>query len=73
MFIVEIIRYGNPDLGVHPFENFDDIQPTMDEYNRFRGGKYPSYYVIETFDPIHVEGPHKRIYYKKKQFFCKPA
>jgi hypothetical protein len=50
LFLVEIIRYGNPKLGVQPFGVFDDIQnihKTMKEYNQYRGGKYPAYYVTE--------------------------
>lgn len=48
LFLVEIIRYGNPDLGVQlfgVFDNFEKIAPTMALYNSYRGGKYPSYYV----------------------------
>jgi hypothetical protein len=49
--IVEIIRYGKPDLGVQVFGVFDlpieDILSIMREYNVFRGGKYPAIYVQE--------------------------
>jgi hypothetical protein len=50
MWLVEIIRYGNPELGVSAYGVFDCyelIHPTMIEYNLFRGGKYPAYYVTE--------------------------
>jgi hypothetical protein len=48
LFLVEIIRYGNPSLGVSIFGIFDDLQkiiPAMREYNFRRGGKYPSIFV----------------------------
>lgn len=54
MWLVEIIRYGHPELGVSIYGVFDDyelIHPTMVEYNNFRGGKYPAYYVTY-FDNI---------------------
>lgn len=50
MWVVEVIRYGNPELGIHfygVFDNYDLIYPTMKEYNNFRGGKYPAYYVTK--------------------------
>jgi hypothetical protein len=50
MWLVEIIRYGNPELGVSVYGVFDCyelIHPTMTEYNQYRGGKYPAYYVTE--------------------------
>jgi len=48
MWLVEIVRYGNPELGVSVygvFDNYELIRPTMKEYNNYRGGKYPAYYV----------------------------
>ena len=48
IYLVEIIRFGNPDLGVHTFGVFDDVEriaPAMTAYNVYRGGKYPAYYV----------------------------
>jgi hypothetical protein len=56
MWLVEIIRHGNPELGVYIYGVFDDyerIHSTMTEYNQFRGGKYPAYYVT----PIGVVNP----------------
>lgn len=56
MWLVEIIRYGNPELGVSVYGVFDDyelIHSTMTGYNTFRGGKYPAYYVT----PIGVVNP----------------
>lgn len=57
MWLVEIIRYGNPALSfVSIYGVFDDyelIHPTMVEYNKYRGGKYPAYYVT----PIGVVNP----------------
>lgn len=50
IYLVEAIRYGNPSLGVHRYGIFDDfskIAPTMAEYNSYRGGKYPAYFVTE--------------------------
>jgi len=48
MYLVEIIRYGSPELGVSVYGVFNDyelIHSTMTEYNEYRGGKYPAYYV----------------------------
>jgi hypothetical protein len=48
MYLVEIIRYGNPELGVSVYGVFDNVEllhQTMKEYNQYRGGKYPAYYV----------------------------
>lgn len=50
MWLVEIIRYGDTDLGVSVygvFDNYDLIHKTMTEYNSYRAGKYPAYYVTE--------------------------
>ena len=50
VYLIEIIRYGNPVLGVQTFtitDNFDKIESKMIRYNQNRGGKYPSYYVTE--------------------------
>ena len=47
-FLVEIIRYGNEELGTQYygiFTVFKDIAPEMRRYNEYRGGKYPAYYV----------------------------
>jgi hypothetical protein len=47
-FLVEIIRYGCEELGTQYygiFTAFKDIAPEMRRYNKYRGGKYPSYYV----------------------------
>lgn len=48
LYLVEVIRFGNPDLGVNVFgvfDNFEKIAPAMAKYNSYRGGKYPEYYV----------------------------
>jgi hypothetical protein len=50
VYVVEIIRYGDDAQGIHMFGAFTDIDVlhnTMIEYNNFRGGKYPEYYVTE--------------------------
>jgi hypothetical protein len=50
MWLVETIRYGKPEFGVSIFGVFDDfslISQAMKEYNDFRGGKYPAYYITE--------------------------
>jgi len=47
-YLVEIIRYGKDELGVQLFGVFterDIIHETMIDYNNYRGGKYPAYYV----------------------------
>ena len=62
-WIVEIIRYGSPDLGVHlfgVFDDFDAIAPIMREYNYNRGGKYPAYYVTRVFINDEEVFNHKR-------------
>lgn len=59
VYIVEIIRYGAPELGVQFFGVFDDldvVHEKMKEYNEYRGGKYPEYYVTET--PINPDKIH---------------
>jgi hypothetical protein len=50
MFLVEVIRYGDTKLGVHPFNFYktkQEIFDRMPDYNMYRGGKYPSFYVSE--------------------------
>ena len=50
LFLVQTIRYGNDDLGVHLHGIFDetvDIHLMMSQYNSYRGGKYPAYYITE--------------------------
>lgn len=68
MWLVEIIRYGNPELGVSIYGVFDDyelIRQTMKEYNIYRGGKYPAYYVTE-LGPVNPKDDNvgSRTYYK---------
>ena len=49
-YLVEVIRYGDPELGVQffgVFTDYDSIRGIMEDYNSYRGGKYPSYYVTE--------------------------
>lgn len=45
MYVVEILRYGDPALGVQVYGVFDmsreEIIAMMKEYNDYRGGKYP--------------------------------
>jgi len=60
LYLVEVVRFGNPDLGVHVFGVFDDfekIAATMAEYNAYRGGKYPEYYItnIGVVNPTDTE------------------
>ena len=59
IYLVEAIRFGNTDLGVHTFGVFDDfekIAPIMAEYNAYRGGKYPAYFVtnVGVVNPVHL-------------------
>lgn len=57
VYFVEIIRYGSVALGVQPygiFDNVEEIQKHMFEYNQYRGGKYPEYYIREV-DTDHFE------------------
>ena len=67
IYFVEIIRYGNPSLGVHRYGVFDDfskIAPTMAEYNSRRGGKYPAYFGTEfsEMNPSHTDFPERKRY-----------
>ena len=67
IYLVEIIRYGNVELGVHRYGVFDDfakIAPAMAEYNSHRGGKYPSYFVTEfsEMNPTHTDFPKRKRY-----------
>jgi|DEB0MinimDraft_6_1074348.scaffolds.fasta_scaffold02597_14 hypothetical protein len=67
IYLVEIIRYGNPSLGVHRYGVFDDfakIAPTMAEYNSYRGGKYPAYFVTEfsEMNPSDTDFPERKRY-----------
>ena len=67
IYLVEIIRYGDPELGVHRYGLFDDfnkIKPTMAEYNCYRGGKYPAYFVTEfaEMNPAHTGFPGRKRY-----------
>ena len=58
-YLVEVIRYGDPSLGVQFFGVFDDrdlIHQTLTEYNTYRGGKYPAYYVTPTqMNPVKMQ------------------
>jgi hypothetical protein len=59
LYLVEIIRYGNPSLGVSIFGIFDDFEkivPAMREYNFRRGGKYPWFFVTR-LPPINPGDP----------------
>ena len=67
IYLVEIIRYGNVELGVHRYGVFDEfakIAPTMAEYNSYRGGKYPAYFVTEfsEVNPSHTDFPKRKRY-----------
>ena len=67
IYLVEIIRYGNVELGVHRYGVFDDfakIAPNMAEYNSYRGGKYPAYFVTEfsEMNPSHTAFPERKRY-----------
>lgn len=51
LYIVHIIRYGSPELGVYFYGVFDSMERVHQEmriHNNYRGGKYPEYYVTET-------------------------
>lgn len=67
IYLVEVIRYGNPSLGVNRYGVFDDfskIAPTMAGYNSYRGGKYPAYFVTEfsEMNPTHTDFPKRNRY-----------
>ena len=67
IYLVEIIRYGDPKLGVHKyglFNDFSKINTTMAEYNSYRGGKYPAYFVTEfsEMNPVHTAFPERKRY-----------
>ena len=49
-FVIEILRYGDAELGNHLFGVYDDLDRAKKdarEYNHFRGGKYPKIVVSE--------------------------
>ena len=67
IYFVEIIRYGDVSLGTQAYGVFDDfnkILPTMTEYNSYRGGKYPAYFVTEfaEMNPDHTDFPKRKRY-----------
>jgi len=67
IYLVEVIRYGNPSLRVNRYGVFDDfakIAPTMAQYNSYRGGKYPAYFVTEfsEMNPSHTDFPERKRY-----------
>ena len=58
LYLVEVIRYGKISLGVSKFgifDDFDKIAPAMENYNSYRGGKYPSYFVTK-FEGLNPQG-----------------
>lgn len=51
-FVIEILRYGEAELGKHLFGVYDDLEKAKKDargYNHFRGGKYPKI-VVNEFD-----------------------
>jgi hypothetical protein len=59
MYVVEIIRYGKPNLGLTTFgifDNIDTVFSTLIKYNSLRAGKYPAFYIQE-FKSINNEEP----------------
>ena len=49
-FVIEILRYGDVDLGTSLFGVYDDLEKAKNDargYNHFRGGKYPKIVVNE--------------------------
>ena len=67
LYFVEVIRYGKVACGVNRygiFDDFDKIAPTMTEYNIWRGGKYPVYFVttFDTLNPTDTEFPPRALY-----------
>lgn len=51
-FVIEILRYGDAELGKHLFGVYDDLEKATKDargYNHFRGGKYPNI-VVNEFD-----------------------
>lgn len=58
VYVIEIIRYGDPKLGVYlygVFTTLEGLHEQMVEYNKYRGGKYPSYRVTEV--KLNTESP----------------
>ncbi len=50
MYVIEILRYGNEELGRHLFGVYEFLGAGVKdarEYNWFRGGKYPKIVVNE--------------------------
>lgn len=64
LYLIEIVRYGDPELSVQTFtitDDFDKIEYEMILYNQFRGGKYPAYYVTElNMNEFNLQ-PRKRV------------
>lgn len=49
-FVIEILRYGDAELGTSLFGVYDDLEKAKKDargYNHFRGGKYPKIVVNE--------------------------
>jgi len=64
VYVVEIIRYGSPDLGVQLFGVFDlpidEILKRMRVYNEQRGGKYPAVYITKvSMNPSDLTGAER--------------
>ena len=63
-FVIEILRYGEAELGTSLFGVYDDLEKAKKdamEYNHFRGGKYPKI-VVNEFD-LNKKMPFEQIGY----------
>lgn len=50
IYVIYLIRYGEPTLGRYLFGFFDNPEKAhlkAKSYNEYRGGKYPQYEIIE--------------------------
>ena len=63
-FVIEILRYGDAELGSHLFGVYDDLEKAKKDargYNHFRGGKYPKI-VVNEFD-LNKKMPFEQVRY----------
>ena len=63
-FVIEILRYGDAELGKYLFGVYDDLEKAKKdaiEYNYFRGGKYPKIVVNEFY--LNIKMPFDRQVY----------
>lgn len=63
IYKINILRYGNEDIGEHLFGYFSNKDEGIEEarrYNTLRGGKYPEIFVFEI--PLDKEIPFEDVF-----------